>query len=102
MKTARSTFLSSALPSDGIPDFRFENGPDDRAVAREFSIRKRSIHRFGPSDCSASCLGVFFRTLSKIQPIDVGFKNIKNIRSDYSGATEPVHWNFRQQLLGHR
>jgi hypothetical protein len=29
------------------------NATDDRAVASNFSIRKLSIHRFGPSDCSS-------------------------------------------------
>ena len=32
---------------------RGANGPDDRAVAKKVTIRKRPIHRFGPSDCSS-------------------------------------------------
>jgi hypothetical protein len=30
-----------------------QNDPDDRAGESKFSIRKRPIHRFGPSDCSS-------------------------------------------------
>jgi hypothetical protein len=33
------------------------NAPDDRAVASKVSIRKRPIHRFGPSDCSSHSWG---------------------------------------------
>ena len=34
------------------------NVPDDRAGLSKFSIRKRTIPRFGPSDCSLRCLAL--------------------------------------------
>jgi hypothetical protein len=53
LETARTTVLSSAVPSVCVTGFRFENAPDDRAGASKFSVKKRPIPRFGPSDGSA-------------------------------------------------
>jgi hypothetical protein len=44
--------------------FQADNAPDDRAGASKFSIRKRPIPRFGPSDCSSTSLIELLQTFA--------------------------------------
>jgi hypothetical protein len=49
---------SPIFKSFGLGIFDCTNVPDDRAGLSKFSIRKRTIPRFGPSDCSLRCLAL--------------------------------------------
>ena len=49
--------IRSLVPSPCVHQAS-QNGPDDRAGLSKFSIRKRTIPRFGPSDCSLRCLAL--------------------------------------------
>ena len=55
LRSSTTVFVATdhAIGVDVVRALGNQNAPDDLAGASKFSIRKRPIARFGPSDCSS-------------------------------------------------